>query len=146
MVPMTEGHVRGNDAFLRRISLTASMRDRVGFLDATAADGNSLRRIQDHMDDLDVRIAMREFEEAVQGIEKGRPQPITPPIPKPQPPPHPAQTIPSPHQASPIFISLSLCTVAMNLHVQVANYSQQWTHPLNPTPSSHYIYPTAPNN
>ena len=69
---MTEGHVRGNDAFLRRISLSTSMSDRVGFLDATAADGNSVRRIQDHMDDLDVRIAMREFEEAVQGVEKGR--------------------------------------------------------------------------
>lgn len=71
MVPRTEGHVRGNDAFLRRISLTTSLNDRVGFLDATAADGNSVRWIQDHMDDLDVRIAMREFEEAVQGVEKG---------------------------------------------------------------------------
>ena len=73
LVPATESHVRGNDAFLRRISLSTSMDGRVGFLDATAADGASLRRIQDHMDDLDVRIAMREFEEAVQGIEKGHP-------------------------------------------------------------------------
>lgn len=51
--------------------MTTSMDGRVGFLDATAADGALLRRIQDHMDDLDVRIAMREFEDAVQGIEKG---------------------------------------------------------------------------
>lgn len=71
LVPTTEGNVRGNDAFLRRISLTTSINGRVGFLNGTAADGNSLRRIQDHMDDLDVRIAMREFEEAVLGIEKG---------------------------------------------------------------------------
>jgi hypothetical protein len=47
------------------------MNDRVGFVDATAEDAKSLRWIQDRMDDLDVCIAMKEFEEAVQGMEKG---------------------------------------------------------------------------
>ena len=40
------------------------------FLAANNTD-NSVRWVQDWMDDLDVRIAMRDFEEAVRSIEKG---------------------------------------------------------------------------
>ena len=38
---------------------------------ANTADASSIRWVQDRMDDLDVRIAQRDFEEAVRSIEKG---------------------------------------------------------------------------
>ena len=70
-VPGSERHVRGNDAFLKRLSVTSSLDNRSGFLNTNTTDENSVRWIQDRMDDLDVRIAMRDFEEAVKSIEKG---------------------------------------------------------------------------
>ena len=66
-----DGRVKGNDAFLRRVSATFSLDTRGGLLTASTSNANSMRWLQDWMDDLDVRIAMNEFEEAVKSIEKG---------------------------------------------------------------------------
>jgi hypothetical protein len=67
----SNGHVKGNDAFLRRISANFSLDNRGGLLAARTGDANSMRWLQDWMDDLDVQIAMNDFEEAVKSIEKG---------------------------------------------------------------------------
>ena len=73
LVPRPDGNSKGNEALIRRIS--ASFKDGTpgSFVAANTADANSVRFIQDRMDDLDVRIASREFEEAVRSIEKGIP-------------------------------------------------------------------------
>jgi hypothetical protein len=67
----SDGHVKGNDAFLRRISANHSLDSRGGLLAASSGNANSMRWLQDWMDDLDVQIAMNDFEEAVKSIEKG---------------------------------------------------------------------------
>jgi hypothetical protein len=65
------GHSKGNEALIRRISASFKNDRRGSFITTNAVDANSVRFIQDRMDDLDVRIASREFEEAVRSIEKG---------------------------------------------------------------------------
>lgn len=70
ILPTSDSHLKGNDEFLRRVSMNFNIdRDR-GFLAANSTD-SSVRKIQDRMDDLDVRIALRDFEDAVRSIEKG---------------------------------------------------------------------------
>jgi len=66
VVPRSAGHVQGNDVILRRVSMNFGA---FGMLDG--GTDKSTRWIQDRMDDLDVLIAMRDFEEAVRSLEKG---------------------------------------------------------------------------
>lgn len=70
VIPASNGLLKGNDAILRRVSMNFNIDRRGSFLSANNSDG-SVRWVQDWMDDLDVRIAMRDFEEAVRSIEKG---------------------------------------------------------------------------
>lgn len=71
LIPNSDG-LRGNEAFLRRMSMNFNFDNRGGFVTANSADAGSVRWIQDRMDDLDVRIAQRDFEEAMRSIEKGK--------------------------------------------------------------------------
>jgi hypothetical protein len=73
LMPKDDGASKGNEALIRRISASFKNDRRGSFITTSAADANSIRFIQDRMDDLDVRIASREFEEAVRSIEKGKP-------------------------------------------------------------------------
>ena len=65
LLSTTNGHLKGNDAFLRRVSMNFNIDRKAGNADT------SIRWVQEQMDDLDVRIAQRDFEEAVRSIEKG---------------------------------------------------------------------------
>jgi len=67
LLPNSDGHFKGNDAILRRVSMNFNI-DRTG---STTGTDQSVRWVQDRMDDLDVRIALHDFEDAVQSIEKG---------------------------------------------------------------------------
>jgi hypothetical protein len=70
ILPTSDSHLKGNDAFLRRVNMSFSIDRGRSFLAANSSD-SSVRKVQDRMDDLDVRIALRDFEEAVKSIEKG---------------------------------------------------------------------------
>ena len=72
LFPISE-NLKGNDAFLRRVSMNFSLDGRrvATFTSDNPADPGSLRWIQDRMDELDVHIALRDFEDSVEGIEKG---------------------------------------------------------------------------
>lgn len=65
LLSTADGHLKGNDAFLRRVSMNFNIDRKAGNADT------SIRWVQEQMDDLDVRIAQRDFEEAVKSIEKG---------------------------------------------------------------------------
>jgi hypothetical protein len=68
LLSATDGNLRGNDAFLRRVSMNFNFN-----IDRKAGNSDtSIRWVQEQMDDLDVRIAQRDFEEAVGSIEKGK--------------------------------------------------------------------------
>jgi hypothetical protein len=67
-LPISDGHLKSNDAFLKRASMSVGGGN---FVAATNTELTSIRWLQDQMDDLDVWIARRDFEEAVQNIEKG---------------------------------------------------------------------------
>ena len=70
VIPGSNGRLKGNDAILRRVSVNFNI-DRGGsFLTANNTD-SSVRYVQERMDDLDVRIALRDFEGAIRSIEKG---------------------------------------------------------------------------
>jgi hypothetical protein len=68
LLPTSGRNVKGNDAFLRRISATFTL----GRPDSTTvSDTSSMRTAQDKMDEIDVLIALKEFENAAVNIEKG---------------------------------------------------------------------------
>lgn len=67
LLSAANGHLKGNDAFLRRVSMNFNIDRKAGNSDV------SVRWVQEQMDDLDVRIAQRDYEEAVRSIEKGTP-------------------------------------------------------------------------
>ena len=67
-MPTSDKHVKGNDAFLRRISASFTL----GRPDTIVADTASMRSAQDRMDEIDVLIALKDFENAATSIEKGR--------------------------------------------------------------------------
>ena len=70
VIPGSNGRLKGNDAILRRVSVNFNI-DRGGsFLTANNTD-SSVRYVQERMDDLDVGIALRDFEGAIRSIEKG---------------------------------------------------------------------------
>jgi exocyst complex component 8 len=66
VVVPTSSRMQGNDVILRRVSMNFGA---FGMLDGGM--DKSTRWIQDRMDDLDVLIAMRDFEEAVRSLDKG---------------------------------------------------------------------------
>lgn len=70
VIPGSSGRLKGNDAIIRRVSMNFNIDRRGSFLTASNTD-SSARWVQDRMDDLDVQIALRDFEEAVRSIEKG---------------------------------------------------------------------------
>jgi hypothetical protein len=73
LVPGTDGRGKGNEALIRRISASFKNNRRGSSIITSTTDASSARFIQDRMDDLDVRIAYKEFEDAVRSIEKGNP-------------------------------------------------------------------------
>jgi hypothetical protein len=70
VIPGPNDRLKGNDAILRRVSMNFSIDRRGSALTANNSD-SSVRWVQERMDDLDVQIALRDFEEAVRSIEKG---------------------------------------------------------------------------
>jgi hypothetical protein len=66
----SNGRLNGNDAIIRRVSINFKIEGRGNALTTNNTD-SSVRWVQDRMDDLDVQIALRDFEEAVRSIEKG---------------------------------------------------------------------------
>jgi hypothetical protein len=71
VVVPTSSRMHGNDVILRRVSMNFGA---FGMLDGGM--DKSTRWIQDKMDDLDVLIAMWDFEEAVRSLDKGTQTPI----------------------------------------------------------------------
>jgi hypothetical protein len=69
-LPLSPGYLKGNDAFLQRFGWSFTISEGTNTLNNSDP---TMRLIQDQMDDLDVRIALRDYEEAVRGIEKGTP-------------------------------------------------------------------------
>lgn len=68
MIPTSDRNAKGNDAFLRRISASFTL----ARPDSTSiSDTGSMRAAQDRMDEIDVQIALKEFENAATSIDKG---------------------------------------------------------------------------
>jgi len=63
LLSAANGHLKGNDAFLRRVSMNFNLDRKAGNSDT------SVRWVQEQMDDLDVWRAQWDYEEAVRSIE-----------------------------------------------------------------------------